>query len=75
MEFLEIRNVGKAVFASGLVANASNNTLSVCMQCSKRLVSYGGSAIVAMLFGFGLVINVHVHQSIGVGSATNLDLR
>lgn len=39
------------------------------------LVSYGGSAIVSMLFGFGLVMNVHVHQSIGVGSAANLDLR
>ena len=39
------------------------------------LVSYGGSAIVAMLFGFGLVMNVHVHQSIGAGSAVSLDLR
>ena len=28
------------------------------------LVSYGGSAAVALLFGFGLVMNVHVHQNL-----------
>lgn len=39
------------------------------------LVSYGGSALVAMLFGFGLVMNVHVHQTISAEPTTTIDLR
>ena len=36
------------------------------------LVSYGGSAVVALLFGFGLVMNVHVHQTIAPAAAPAL---
>ena len=36
------------------------------------LVSYGGSAAVALLFGFGLVMNVHVHQSLAPAAASAL---
>ena len=36
------------------------------------LVSYGGSAVVALLFGFGLVMNVHVHQQLGPAATSAL---
>ena len=36
------------------------------------LVSYGGSAVVALLFGFGLVMNVHVHQHLAPASTSGL---
>ena len=31
------------------------------------LVSYGGTAMMSVLIGFGLVINVYVHRDVGIG--------
>ena len=36
------------------------------------LVSYGGSAVVALLFGFGLVMNVHVHHHLNPAATSTL---
>ena len=31
------------------------------------LISYGGTAMLTLLFGFGLIMNVYIHRDVGIG--------
>jgi len=35
------------------------------------LISYGGSAMLTLMFGFGLILNVHIHRDVQIGRRAN----
>jgi len=35
------------------------------------LISYGGSAMLTLMFGFGLMLNVHIHRDVQIGRRMN----